>query len=241
MQRMIVSKILQSGVLFVGVLFLSSCAPTVAPIMVKSEGPYVIGNRGPTGGWIIHDKGNDADGWRYLEAAPEDQTPDSWRHKGLAKWGCNGESIPGARYAAIGKGMLNTTAILKGCDEPDIAAQKCADYRGGGASDWFLPSLDELELIFTHLFKQQIGGLRLGEYWSSTETTNGRHAWNHNFTNGKQLFSNKWPQYRVRCVRAFSETSAAPAQSIPSPAAPSQPVSVAPEQMAPLPKGRILD
>ncbi|MDD5475675.1 MAG: DUF1566 domain-containing protein, partial [Syntrophales bacterium] len=150
-----------------------------------------------------HDKGNNSEGWRYMEAAPVDQTPDSWRHAGLPKWGCHGTAIPGARYTAIGRGMLNTKAILEGCDEPDTAARMCSDYRGGGKDDWFLPTKDELELIFTHLFEERIGGLRLGEYWSSTETTNGRHAWNHNFTNGKQLFSNKYPKYRVRCVRVF--------------------------------------
>jgi len=156
------------------------------PLFIKSEGPYYVGDRGPAGGWIIYDKGNNSEGWRYMEAAPVDQTPDSWRHAGLAEWGCHGKAIPGARYTAIGKGMLNTKAILKGCDEPDTAARMCADYRGGGKDDWFLPTKDELELIFTHLFKQRIGGLRLGEYWSSTETTNGRHAWNHNFANEKQ-------------------------------------------------------
>ncbi len=235
MQKSVIS-VLMLGCLF----FLSACgSPTVVPIVVRSHGPYVIGDRGPTGGWIIHDKGSDAGGWRYLEAAAEDQTPLSWRHQGLMPWGCNGKSIPGARYTALGTGMRNTRAILEECDEPDTAARMCADYRGGGKDDWFLPSRDELNAIYLHLYKQGIGGLGLGEYWSSSETTKG-YAWHHNFTTGDQLFGNKWPKYRVRCVRAFSETPAAPAPSAPE-SLPFRPVPVAPEQTAPLPKGRILD
>jgi len=209
MKKAIITRMLLSVFIIASALVFLSCASAPEtpresqPMFIKSEGPYSIGDRGPAGGWIIYDKGNNSDGWRYMEAAPQDQTPDSWRHAGLAKWGCHGTAIPGARYTAIGKGMKNTKAILETCDDPDTAARMCADYRGGGKDDWFLPSLDELNLIYTHLFKQKIGGLRLGEYWSSTETTNGRYAWNHNFTNEKQLYCNKYPKYRVRCVRVF--------------------------------------
>ncbi|MEN6638485.1 MAG: hypothetical protein ABFC95_04725 [Smithella sp.] len=85
------------------------------PPVIKSEGHYTIGDRGPAGGW------------RYLEAAPEDQTPASWRHKGLVKWGCQGKSMPEARHTAIGKGRANTEAMIKSCDVPDTAARKCAE------------------------------------------------------------------------------------------------------------------
>ncbi len=202
--RMLLSAfILASAPIFLSCASAPETSRESQPMFIKSEGPYYVGDRGPAGGWIIYDKGNNSEGWRYMEAAPVDQTPDSWRHAGLAEWGCHGKAIPGARYTAIGTGMKNTKAILEVCDDPDTAARMCANYRGSGKDDWFLPSKDELELIFTHLFKQGLGGLRLSEYWSSTETTNGRHAWNHNFTNGKQFYCNKYPNYRVRCVRVF--------------------------------------
>lgn len=194
--------------------FVVSCVTTRPDIssdsaaVIKSEGPYEVGGRGPAGGWIIYDKGNNSDGWRYIEAAPQDQTPDSWRHKGLVKWGCRGISVPDARYAGIGDGFENTQAILAACDEPDIAARKCVEYRGGGKDDWFLPSKDELELIYAVLFEQGLGNLRSGEYWSSSETSSGRHAWNHNLSTGKQLYSGKHPRYRVRAVRVFKDESA---------------------------------
>jgi hypothetical protein len=31
---------------------------------------YAIGETGPAGGLIFYDKGDNSDGWRYLEAAP---------------------------------------------------------------------------------------------------------------------------------------------------------------------------
>ena len=43
---------------------------------------YKVGDTGPSGGWIFYENPNYAkDGWRYLEAAPVDQSAG-------AKWGC---------------------------------------------------------------------------------------------------------------------------------------------------------
>jgi hypothetical protein len=185
-------------------LFLLSCASTPPPPVVKSDGHYAIGDRGPAGGWIFYDKGDNSQGWRYLEAAPEDQST-GWTMGDWAAWGCDGKSIPDARRTAIGTGRKNTEAILKGCAEPAIAARKSAAYRGGGKSDWFLPSKDELNALYLHLRKPGIGGLAGNYYWSSSETANGRHAWGHNFTTGDQHYANKYPKWRVRAIRAFAE------------------------------------
>ncbi|MBI4473882.1 MAG: glycoside hydrolase family 127 protein, partial [Acidobacteria bacterium] len=49
------------------------------------------GDTGPAGGYIFYKNGNpSSDGWRYLEAAPFDQSAG-------AKWGCFRRMIPGAR------------------------------------------------------------------------------------------------------------------------------------------------
>ena len=55
------------------------------------------------------------DGWRYLEAAPFDQSAG-------AKWGCFRTAIAGARGTAVGTGRQNTLDMLAACPEADTAA-----------------------------------------------------------------------------------------------------------------------
>ena len=122
---------------------------------------YKIGDKGPGGGWIFYDKGGYSDGWRYLEAAPNDQ--------GVTPWGCYGASFQGARGTAVGTGKQNTLAIVNGCAASDTAAKLCANYQGGGKTDWFLPSKDELFLMQYNLKRKGIGGFTDDFYWSSSE------------------------------------------------------------------------
>lgn len=155
---------------------------------------YKIGDRGPAGGWIFYDKGNNSGGWRYLEAAPEDQEQ--------AEWGCNEKSIPGARGTAIGTGKANTAAIVKSCKESGIAAKVAVAYRGGGKSDWFLPSKAELNLMYENLHLAGVGGFAIAVYWSSSEVdANG--AWDLYFGDSSLGSLDKNDADRVRAVRAF--------------------------------------
>ncbi len=153
-----------------------------------------IGERGPAGGWIFYDKGNTSGGWRYLEAAPEDQ--------GRAEWGCYVSSIPGAQGTAIGTGKSNTRAIIEACGKSNTAAKKCTAYRGGGKSDWFLPSKDELDLMHVNLHKAGVGGFSDVFYWSSSELGD-NYVWLQLFFNGIVIVSDKFDTKRVRAVRAF--------------------------------------
>lgn len=157
------------------------------------EKEYKIGDKGPGGGWVFYDKGKNSEGWRYLEAAIEDKD---------AKWGCE-ISIPDAGRIGIGTGKSNTQAITKNCEEANTAAQVCMIYRGGGKKDWFLPSLNELNLMYENLYKAGIGGFADLSYWSSSEVT-ARNAWGQNFISGDQSYNykKKYP-LRVRPIRAF--------------------------------------
>ena len=175
--------------------------------------PYVLRDIGPAGGYIFYDKGNyyKADftiikaappvpimptysDWRYLEAAPSDQSTG-------AVWGCWGISISGADGTAVGTGEQNTLDIEAGCGTPGTAADICANLSLGGYIDWFLPSLDELNLMYENLYLEGVGGFANVYYWSSSET-DATHAWGRNFdsnpgNNGKYAIT------RVRAVRAF--------------------------------------
>ena len=156
---------------------------------------YKVGDRGPAGGWIFYDKGNNAGGWRYLEAAPVDQSP-------AAKGGCGKVSTPDAKGIVIGTGKANTAAIIKSCTDAGIAAKIAADYRGGDKSDWFLPSRDELNLMYVTLRKAGVGGLAKENYWSSSEV-DAYKMWLQSFRSGAYNGNYKSMKLRVRAVRAF--------------------------------------
>ncbi len=154
----------------------------------------VIGERGPAGGFVFYDKGAYSDGWRYLEAAPENQ--------GGAPWGCLGRSMPGAGGTAVGTGKRNTQEIIRICSEGNTAAHLAAAYRGGGKSDWYLPSREELSLMYVNLHKAGVVVLSEHYYWSSSED-DAYYAWYQDFRNGSQLKYVKDVTLRIRAARAF--------------------------------------
>jgi hypothetical protein len=78
-----------------------------------------------------------------------------------------------------------------------------SDYAGGTKTDWFLPSIGELMLMYTNLRQLGVGSFSLDGYWSSSEF-DADNAWGHDFGNGLQYGhgKNPLPSY-VRPVRAF--------------------------------------
>ena len=170
---------------------------------VEENGTYSLRDIGPAGGIVFYDKGNYSDGWRYLEAAP---VSTEWTGK---QWGSYGTLI-GATGTGIGTGQNNTTKIatwLNSHSETDCAAQLCdalvVENNGVTYSDWFLPSKDELNLIYTNLKIYGVGGFADNNLdWSSSEYNAG-YAWNQDFYNGTQNSNNELYNLRVRAVRAF--------------------------------------
>jgi hypothetical protein len=121
-----------------------------------------VGQTGPGGGLVFYDKGNDTGGWQYLEAAPYDQS------QGIA-WGCHGTAILNTQRW-VGSGRANTDLIVAGCNDPGFAAKLCDDLDYGGQIDWFLPSLDELYLMYHNLHINFLGNFYTStSYWSSSE------------------------------------------------------------------------
>jgi hypothetical protein len=180
----------------------NSAAETTASQAVEN-GEYNIGDTGPAGGLIFYDKGNNNDGWRYLEAAPSDLLGDN--NNPYTPW-YNGTNIKtGATATAIGTGKANTQKIVDIQGNGSYAAKLCSDLtQGGGYSDWFLPSSYELNLMYTNLCLKGIGSFGPGYYWSSSEF-DADHAWIQNFGSGYQGYYDvvKVDALRVRAVRAF--------------------------------------
>jgi len=173
-------------------------------VYAKWENIYSVGARGPAGGYIFYDDEDDGvddiPGYRYLEAAPygwhnggEDPriqwgavgyvvTP-STTATGVGTGKTNTENIVsyhdslGSLYPEKGNYYTNPKAYYQGNDG-SVAAKECAEYTvtvdGTTYDDWFLPSKDELILMFKNLKLQGTGGLSSYWYWGST----GDRDWN---------------------------------------------------------------
>lgn len=125
-------------------------------------------------------------------------------------WGCATTNVNGGEGTAIGTGNQNTLDIINGCGTANIAADLCYDYTGNGKTDWYLPSKDELNSIYSNmtLINNSISGnpscniLSSDYYWSSTEVSSST-AFAQTFSNGTQAAQSKNNTYRVRAVRSF--------------------------------------
>ena len=177
---------------------------------------FGIGDTGPAGGIIFYDKGNDSDGWRYLEAAPFDL-------KGGADWGLQSSVSVAGTETRIGAGKRNTELIIAVFNQKGkrgTAAQLCGDFTLNGYDDWFLPSKDELNLMYQNLKQQGLGDFDNDWYWSSSEVTvtstraggsnvrgggtvQNSRAIRQDFGNGKQETYRMGSTEQVRAVRAF--------------------------------------
>ncbi len=177
------------GTVSVGFAYVPATATSVTPI-----GAYKIGDKGPAGGLIFYDKGSVSDGWRYLEAMPVDT------HTNM-QWN-NGNDTDIKTGTAVGAGRVYTEAIVAAQGKGSYAAQICADLVLGAYDDWFLPSKDELDLMYKNLKKDGLGGFASADYWSSSENAT-MDAWFQYFGNGGQGNGSKGYGRWVRAIRAF--------------------------------------
>lgn len=150
---------------------------------------YAVGDTGPAGGKVVYITEGGAHG---IEAAPEDQSPS-------AQWGCVYTSIPNMHGVSIGTGAANTSAIILACNESNIAAQIADIYTLNGYSDWYLPSRNELNLLYTNRASLNM----LAElYWSSSQ-------YDSDYATGQFFhssdFFNTWKSdyMAVRAIRSF--------------------------------------
>lgn len=114
----------------------------------------------------------------------------------------NGEEIFVPTSQAVGTGQANTIAIKEAQGEGEYAAKVCNDLTNGGFDDWYLPSYDELILIYENLHLNNIGNFTENILWSSSNYgTAGAYAWS--FSTGGPFNSHKSNIHFVRAVRSF--------------------------------------
>ena len=178
---------------------------TLAPVLNQ------VGSTGPSGGTIFYVDETRPEGSRYLEVACAGWSDGTCGGDDLtdpvAEWGCYATLISGADGTAIGTSEQNTidiTAVVGGCSTAGIAARLVNDLTLGGQTDWFLPSKDELNQLYTNLHSAStpLGGFSTGLYWSSSENSD-ILAWSQTFSSGRQGGLFKSNAYSVRPVRAF--------------------------------------
>jgi hypothetical protein len=170
----------------------ATCTVTVNPSAVVTIGD----NYG--GGIVAYilqsgDPGYDANIQHGFIAATADQST------GI-QWYNGSYVATSATGTAIGTGQSNTTAIVAAQGVGSYAAKLCNDLTVGGYNDWFLPSKDELNKLYTN--KVTVGGFT-DYYWSSSEF-GADYTWYQQFNySGYQSIYSKHATYRVRAVRAF--------------------------------------
>lgn len=117
------------------------------------------------------------------------------------RWDKGNHFLIGATGKAIGTGKKNTNKIVNALGTTgSYAALICKQYRGGGFSDWFLPSKAELSKLYYK--RTVVGGFTATNYWSSSEY-DAENAWDEVFDGAYKFADYKNFTLRVRAIRSF--------------------------------------
>ncbi len=170
-------------------------------ISITTTSAFTIG-ASYLGGYIAYmlqsgDPGYSAFSPHGIIAAPDDLS-------NYANWsGGVTTANPITPNTAIGTGNSNTTTIVNTIGPGTYAAKLCYDLVLNGYSNWYLPSLNELNLLYANRFL--IGGFYTSpDYWSSSDDpANAANAKSVSFQNGTVSNSNKNNNKFVRPIKSF--------------------------------------
>lgn len=183
-------------------------------------GPIAIREVGPANGLVFYDKLSYSDGWRYLEASTSDIELSESNHNhifGFYRKEPDNTPVVVGTLPGIGSGQANTTALVNAMESraytshipantttsEHYAAKLCDQYEQGGYDDWFLPSKDEIKLLYQNLHLYDLGGFNeVSQYWSSTEADY-YDVWEQWFCRGKQFLKSRGNTNYVRPIRSF--------------------------------------
>ena len=143
----------------------------------KNSEDFEIGETGPKGGKIAYKKAEYSNGWQYIEVLNQNlQTKE---------WGCINLNINNAQFNNIGCGLQNNYSILNNHNDINnfytnpstcsalsngtVASKEIINQNFNDSNNWFIPSFDELELIYNTLSIPNHLTFDNSYYWSSTE------------------------------------------------------------------------
>jgi hypothetical protein len=144
----------------------------------------------------------DATGCHGLIAAPSDQSTG-------AQWFGGSYTDTKAYGSGLFEGKYNSLMIMLSQLSVTSAAGICDAFALGGSSDWYLPSIIELDKMYQNIGQGNtlglgnIGGFVDQSYWSSTELSSATAISKVFDSDGMIIGDNKSASYYVRAVRAF--------------------------------------
>ncbi len=131
-------------------------------------------------------------------------------------WSNMNTKLVGINAQSSWNGLNNSLAIISQNGHTSSAAKICLDLVLNGYSDWYLPAIDELSLLWNNRFNVNktlsilqtatILPMANSFYWSSTETTFSDVAWYFAFDSGSahaDLGYFKNTNHQVRAIRSF--------------------------------------
>ena len=185
-----------------------------------SLGYIKVGDVGLGGGVVFYDKGFESDGWRYLEAFLDDQRVYQY---GFFREKPNGSNLFVNRFQikdesctsiSVGSGESNTEMIVNSCGDEafssasgsskinNYAANICLNLTNDSCDDWFLPSMEELLLLYSYL-SEKSDIQQDYHVWSSTEGERPSGAKGVNFKDGSSFEKSRAEACHIIPIRTF--------------------------------------
>ncbi len=171
-----------------------------------------LGDIGPGGGTVFYKAVSAfacgptrSDSCLYLEAAPANWSGSTDQSISLPWSGNTTQSVGSsggdtATATAIGWGYRNTLAAIAQSNTANTVITRARAYNGGGLSDWFVPTKDELAQMYIR--KALLTGLATASYRTSSEAS-ATQVWEQDLGNGNQWQNTKGGGDTVRPIRAF--------------------------------------
>jgi hypothetical protein len=133
----------------------------------------------------------------YLEAAPTTGV-NAWTDT-TGTWGKTNFSV--ATSDEIGSGYKNTLAMMSPSNTGQTAGTIARGYMGGGLTDWYLPSKNDLSALYST--RSTVGGFVGSAYYWSSSQGNLSNSWLKDFTFNNYDPAGKTGNYHVRPIRSF--------------------------------------